>query len=54
MTTTAMVVGVLGAALLFGVFTLLRPRDRGGSCTGNCAGCTRDGSCAKRAEGAQP
>lgn len=37
------IVGVIGAALLFGVFTLLRPRDRG--CTGNCVGCTRLGAC---------
>jgi hypothetical protein len=36
-------VGVLGAALLFGLFTWLRPRDSG--CTGTCAGCTRDGAC---------
>lgn len=36
-------VGVIGAALLFGVFSLLRPREKG--CTGHCAGCTRDGAC---------
>ena len=38
------IVGVIGAAVLFGLFTLLRPNDRSG-CTGNCAGCTRDGAC---------
>ena len=38
------IIGVIGAALLFGVFTLLRPRDNGG-CTGGCAGCTGDGEC---------
>ena len=37
--------GILGAAALFGLFTLLRSRDRG--CTGNCVGCARaTGSCA--------
>ena len=37
--------GILGAAALFGLFTLLRSRDRG--CTGNCVGCARAaGSCA--------
>jgi len=47
--TTTVIVGVIGAALLFGVFTMLRPRDEG--CTGHCAGCTRDGSCeSKRAQ----
>jgi len=35
--------GIIGAAVLFGVFTMLRSRDRG--CTGNCAGCTRDSAC---------
>jgi hypothetical protein len=35
--------GIFGAAILFGVFTMLRSRDRG--CTGNCAGCTRDAAC---------
>ena len=40
MTTIA---GVAGAALLFGLFTLLRPRDK--SCTGGCIGCTGDGGC---------
>jgi hypothetical protein len=33
-----------GAAFLFGLFTLLRARDRDG-CTGNCVGCTRTGAC---------
>jgi hypothetical protein len=36
-------VGVIGAAILFGLFTLLRPGDKG--CTGSCPGCTRDGAC---------
>ena len=40
------VVGIIGAALLFGVFAMLRPREEG--CTGHCAGCTRDGTCASR------
>jgi hypothetical protein len=40
------IAGILGAALLFGLFTALRPRDRGGEgCTGNCVGCTRDRAC---------
>ena len=39
------VVGIIGAALLFGVFAMLRPSETG--CTGHCAGCTRDGTCAK-------
>ncbi len=45
MTTIA---GIAGAALLFGLFTLLRPRDK--SCSGGgCIGCTGDGACdAKR------
>ena len=43
------IAGVLGAAVLFGLFTLLRPSDEG--CTGHCAGCTRDGVC--EAEGAK-
>ncbi|HEU4563756.1 MAG TPA: hypothetical protein VFS05_03865 [Gemmatimonadaceae bacterium] len=37
--------GVVAAAILFGLFTMLRPGDSG--CTGHCAGCTRDGACAK-------
>ena len=40
------VIGILGAAVLFGLFTLRRPRDKDG-CTGNCVGCARAaGSCA--------
>lgn len=39
------VIGVVVAALLFGVFTLLHPRDREDGCTGNCAGCTGHGAC---------
>ncbi|HEV8216084.1 MAG TPA: hypothetical protein VGP95_09630 [Gemmatimonadaceae bacterium] len=43
-----MIVGVIGAAILFGLFSMLRPRDKAG-CTGggNCAGCTREGACTK-------
>ena len=37
------IIGVLGAAILFGLFAALRPRDK--SCTGHCIGCTRDGAC---------
>ena len=37
------IVGVIGAAVLFGLFTVLRPSDNG--CTGQCVGCTRDGKC---------
>jgi hypothetical protein len=37
------VAGVIGAALLFGLFSMLRPSDA--QCTGRCAGCTRDGAC---------
>jgi hypothetical protein len=36
-------VGVIGAAILFGVFAMLRPNDKG--CTGHCAGCVGDGAC---------
>jgi hypothetical protein len=47
------VLGILGAALLFGLFTVLRPGDRpGGGCTGQCAGCTRDGACRSEDSGA--
>ena len=38
------VAGVIGAALLFGIFAMLRPRDSAG-CSGQCVGCTRDGAC---------
>jgi hypothetical protein len=38
------IAGVVGAALLFGLFTMLRPNDKSG-CNGQCAGCTRDGAC---------
>ena len=41
------IAGVVGAALLFGLFTLLRPNDRSG-CNGQCPGCTRDGACETR------
>ena len=42
------IIGVIGAAVLFGVFSMLRPRDKAG-CTGggNCAACTGDGVCTK-------
>ena len=42
------IIGVIGAALLFGFFSMLRPRDKAG-CTGggNCASCTGDGHCSK-------
>ena len=40
------VVGVIAAAVLFGVFTMLRPREE--ACTGHCAGCTGDGACTSR------
>ena len=33
------ILGIGLAALLVGLFTLLRARDRGG-CTGGCVGCT--------------
>lgn len=44
------VVGVVGAALLFGLFAMLRPSDAG--CTGHCAGCTLDGACQSKGGGA--
>ena len=37
------IIGIVGAAVLFGAFAMLRPREPG--CTGHCAGCTRDGAC---------
>lgn len=44
------IVGVIGAAILFGLFSMLRPRDKAG-CTGggggDCASCTGDGACTK-------
>ena len=40
------IVGVIGAALLFGLFAVLRPRDA--SCDGQCIGCARDGPCAAK------
>lgn len=43
MTTT--IVAVITTALLFGLFAILRPRDRDGACTGGCAGCTGQGAC---------
>ena len=41
------IVGVIGAALLFGLFSALRPRDKDG-CDGRCVGCTGDGGCESR------
>jgi len=38
------ILGIVLAAVLFGLFTLLRARDRGG-CTGGCVGCTGQGHC---------
>ncbi|HSQ28342.1 MAG TPA: FeoB-associated Cys-rich membrane protein [Gemmatimonadaceae bacterium] len=38
------IIGVVGAAVLFGLFSMLRPRDKAG-CTGHCAGCTGDSAC---------
>ena len=38
------ILGIVLAALLFGVATRLRARDQGG-CTGGCAGCSGDGQC---------
>jgi len=43
------IIGVVLAALLFGLFALLRPNDRSG-CTGSCPGCTRDGACTKESK----
>jgi hypothetical protein len=44
------IVGVIGAAVLFGLFSMLRPRDKAG-CTGHCAGCAGDGEGACKADG---
>lgn len=38
------ILAIVVVALCFGLFTLLRARDRGG-CTGGCVGCTGDGRC---------
>ena len=45
MTTT--IAGIAMAALLFGLFAVLRPSDRSGKvgCTGDCGACSRDGAC---------
>lgn len=40
------IVGIIGAAVLFGAFAMLRQNDAG--CTGQCVGCTRDGVCKSR------
>jgi hypothetical protein len=39
--------GIAIAALLFGLFTALRPNDRSGrvGCSGDCGACTNDGAC---------
>lgn len=39
----SVIVGVAGMAILFGLFTWLRPADKG--CTGNCIGCARNRAC---------
>ena len=38
------ILGIALAAVCFGLFTVLRARDRGG-CTGGCVGCTGNGHC---------
>jgi hypothetical protein len=38
------ILGIVLAAVCFGLFTLLRARDRGG-CAGGCVGCTGNGHC---------
>ena len=38
------IIGIALTALCFGLFTMLRARDRGG-CTGGCVGCTGQGRC---------
>jgi hypothetical protein len=43
------ILGIALAALIFGVATRLRARDRDG-CTGGCAGCTGDGRCERTDE----
>ena len=37
------VIGIVGMAVLFGIYTMLRPRQ--GACTGQCQGCTGDRAC---------
>ena len=44
------VIGVIGAAVLFGVFAMLRPRDERDGCAGHCVGCTGDGACERKRE----
>ncbi len=39
------ILGVVGMAVLFGVYTMLRPRE--GACTGHCVGCKGDRACEK-------
>ena len=41
------IAGIAIGALLFGLFTALRPNDRSGrvGCTGNCGACTNDRAC---------
>lgn len=40
------ILGVLGMALLFAVFTAVGRGDKG--CDGNCIGCTRGNTCQSR------
>jgi hypothetical protein len=41
------IAGIAGAALLFGLFSLFRPRDK--SCSGGgCIGCIGDGACERK------
>jgi len=37
------IIGIVGMAVLFGIYTMLRPRAS--ACTGQCHGCTGDGAC---------
>ncbi|HVX41140.1 MAG TPA: hypothetical protein VHB25_16350 [Gemmatimonadaceae bacterium] len=37
------IIGIVGMAIIFGVYSLLRPRES--TCSGHCAGCTGDGAC---------
>ena len=42
------ILGVVGMAVLFGVYAMLRPRQS--ACTGHCVGCTGDNACEKDGE----
>lgn len=37
------IIGIVGMAIIFGVYSMLRPRET--TCSGGCAGCTGDGAC---------